>query len=125
MTITRREPSFSATGLPKACAEAAPRVFRVLRLVLRDERACAGARSRLARPGDAEAAAIVLLALDRYLAFEQRDDLARDGETQSDAVIGARQSVVNLPEAVKDVRERVARNADACVGDLNIPPIRA
>src|ERR1043165_1682654 len=89
-----------------------------------DERAGAGARSRLARPGDAEAAALVRSALDGDLAFEQLDDLARERQAKPDPAVRAREPVVNLPEALEDEGKRVARDADACVLDLNLPPIR-
>src|SRR5919198_2573000 len=106
-------------------AQAALEAFRRPRLPHGDERAGAGARSRLARPGDAEAAALVRPALDRDLAFEQLDDLARQRQAQAHSAVGARQAVVHLPEPLEDEGERVARNADACVRDLNIPPVRA
>src|SRR5829696_2192933 len=73
------------------------------RHALLHERARPGALPDAARPGDAEAAASLRLALDRYLAFEQFHDLARDGESQSGPAVGAREAVIHLPELVEDV----------------------
>src|ERR671916_412919 len=110
------DPLTTVRGSVSNSAQAA---LRLLGLVARgDERAGARARVRLARPGDAEAAALVLPALDRNLAVEQFDDAARDGEPEAHPVVGARQAVVHLPEVVEDVRQRFARHPYPRVRDL-------
>src|SRR5918998_1227939 len=136
--MTRRDLSGSSLlspnddiGTPRttvrgSVSNSAQAALRLLGLRARgDERAGAGARVRLARPGDAEAAALVLPALDVDLAAEQFDDAARNRQAQADAVVRTRQAVVHLPEAVEDVGQRVARNPYARVGDFNIPPVGA
>ena len=47
----------------------------------------------------------------------QFDKVADDGETQTEAAVLARRGAVALPEAFKDVRQKIGRDACAVVRD--------
>ena len=90
---------------------------------LSDKRACSGALPYAARPDDAKAAARIRLAFDADLAFEQFDYLARYRKAKPRSTVSARQAVVNLPEFVEDVGQRLARYADACIFYFQTPVV--
>ena len=105
MSARRRRPP--PAPAPPRCVRAGPTAPRPLRPLQQ-------------RQPEVEHGALALLALDLDGGAVRVQDALHDGQAQADAAEAARGGAVHLVEAVEDLADLVARDADAAVADADL-----